>query len=143
MNKQKILQVLLMSLMVFIILSITRSICLLYLAYTDGYFYNFDFNMKQIMQKNGIFNNMYYLYTYIIGLIFCIGLSKVLKVKWINFVISLLIGLLLLLLLFRLIESSIIRPLFAFFANPRTNLIIHIACFVSLLIAIGRRTNSR
>lgn len=125
-NLNRILQIVLTSLIIYCILSICRSLGLLYIAYTDDYFYNFDFAMKQsYIQKSVIFNNAYYFCTYVIGFILSFILKKVLKLNWLNFIFSLVIGF----VLFRFIDSGLIRPIFGFFDNPRLNIFTHLLTF--------------
>jgi hypothetical protein len=134
-NLNRIFQIVLTALIIYCILSICRSLCLLYIAYTDDYFYNFDFAVKQsYIQKSVVFNNAYYFCTYVIGFILSFLLKKVLKLNWLNFIFSLVIGF----VLFRFIDSALIRPIFGFFDNPRINIFTHLITFSILVLLFVR-----
>jgi hypothetical protein len=124
-NSNNILQIALTLLLFYCILSVMRSFGLLYIAYTDDYFYNFDFEKSLYPQKSIVFNNAYYFFTYLAGLVFSFVLKKVLKLDWLVFILSLVSGF----VLFRFIDSDIIRPLFGFFDNPRMNISVHLLTF--------------
>jgi hypothetical protein len=128
----RILQIALTSLIIYCLLSITRSSSLLYIAYTDNYFYNFDFDTKLYMQKSVVFNNAYYFCTYITGFFLAIFLKKILKLNWLTFIFSLVVGF----VLFRLVDSNLIRPLFSFFENPRMNIVLHLLTFLILALLL-------
>lgn len=125
-NINRIIEVFLMALVIYSTLSILRSLALLYLAYTDYYFYNFDFAKELYIKKSVAFNNAYYFFTYLAGLIFSLFLNRLIKSNWLYFLLSLIFGF----ILFRLIDSEFIRPLFSFFKNPRMNIILHTIIFL-------------
>lgn len=129
-----IIQILLASLFIYCILTIIRSFSLLFLAYTDEYFYNFDFNTTLYIQKSIVFNNAYYFCPYIMGLLITFFLKKALKLNLMFFIFSLVIGF----ALFRLIDSFMIRPLFSFFDNPRANIFAHLLTFLILVLIFTR-----
>lgn len=129
-----VLQIILVSLIIYCLLSITRSLSLLYIAYTDDYFYNFDFETKHYLQKSVVFNNAYYFFTYIAGFFLSFFLKNILKINWLFFVFSLLSGF----VFFRLVESNYIRPVFSFFENPRANIVFHLLTFLILGLVLIR-----
>ena len=130
----RILKITLTSLIIYCVLAIIRSSGLLYIAYTDDYFYNFDFDMKHYIQKSVAFNNAYYYFPYILGFFLSFFLKKLLKLNWSTFIFSLIIGL----FLFRFLDSGLIRPLFGFFDNPRMNILIHLLIFLILGLLFAR-----
>ena len=132
MNKNKTLQVILVVLIIYCIYSIFRSLGILYIAYTDDYFYNLDFKIQSYREKNHIFNNAYYYFTYIAGLFTTISMKKILNLNWIPFLITIFSGL----ILFRLIDSGFIRPAFGFFMNTRMNVFINLMTFLALFIIL-------
>ena len=115
-------------LIIYCLLSIIRSSGLLYIAYTDDYFYNFDFNIKFYQQKSCVFNYAYYYCPYIIGFFISFFFKQILKLNWKTSIMSLIFGF----VLFRLIDSKLIRPIFDFFENPRMNIIFHLLTFLFL-----------
>lgn len=116
----------LLVIIVYCILSLIRSTGLLYLAYTDDYFYNFNFELDQYMVKRFDYYRVYYTITYIIGLIVPFFLKKIFHLNWYFHILSIIIGL----AIFILIDSEYIRPLFGFFKNGRANIIIHLLTFI-------------
>ncbi|WP_286912490.1 hypothetical protein [Flavobacterium sp. UBA4197] len=125
-NSNNILQIIIALLLFYCVLSIMRSFGLLFLAYTDDYFYNFDFEKSQYPQKSIVFNNAYYFFTYLAGLLFSFILNRVLKLDLLVFILSLVFGF----VLFRFIDSDIIRPFFDLFDNPRMNIGLHLLTFL-------------
>jgi hypothetical protein len=130
----KTIDITLISLIIYCILAIVRSLNLLYIAYTDDYFYNFDFVMKFYIAKSVVFNNAYYFYTYIIGFFLSFPVKQVLKLTWWNFIGSLVIGF----VLFRFIDSGFVRPLFGLFDNPRMNIVTNLLTFSILGFLLAR-----
>lgn len=114
-------------------LSIIRSIGLLYLTFSDSYFYNFDFELdtNDFGEKMNIYFRYYYYIPYVLGTIIYLFCKKLFKINWGKYII---IGLFVI-LLFRLIDASFVRPLFGFFENTRINVFILLSTF--LIIGIG------
>ncbi|MDI1256713.1 MAG: hypothetical protein PSV16_11490 [Flavobacterium sp.] len=129
MEKNKIKQIILLTLIIYCILSILRSSGLLYLAYTDTYFYNFDFNPKLLMQKYPIYNNTYYVFPYLMGVIIAIGLRWIINTNWLSLLLSICAAF----ILFRFIDSNFIRPIFVVFENSRENILVHLFTFFVIL----------
>ncbi|UOX34449.1 hypothetical protein LXD69_02815 [Flavobacterium sediminilitoris] len=128
MKANQIIKIIIVLLIVYCVLAIVRSSNLLYIAYTDDYFYNFKFEPSLLIQKYPIYINANYTYTYIIGIILSISFKWLLDVDWKAFVIAIILGL----TCFRLLDSSI-RPLFGLFQNIRLNIIFHLVTFIVLL----------
>lgn len=110
------------------LLSVIRSLGLLYLTYSDTYFYNFDFELdtNDFYEKMNIYFRYYYYIPYILGTIIFLFCKKIFKINWVNYI---LVGLSVI-LLFRFIDAEFIRPLFAFYENTRINTFILLSVFL-------------
>jgi len=140
MKTSQIIKIIINLLIVYCVLAIVRSSNLLFIAYTDDYFYNFKFEPSQLMQKYPVYINANYTYTYIIGLILSISLKWLLNIDWKSFIIGIILGL----IFFRVFDSSI-RPLFGLFENIRLNIMFHVGTFIVLLLimfVLFKRTKS-
>jgi len=125
-----LIQSLVFLIIIYCILTIIRSAGLLYLIYTDDYYYNYKFEIDSYLQKRDLFFHLYYIYTYILGLIFTLAMLIYFRLKWYLILIYTIFGI----VLFRLIDFSLIRPLFAFFEDWKVNVWIHIITFLLLIL---------
>ena len=138
-NKDNKLNILLSILAIYCLFSICRSLNLLFLVYTEEYFYNLDFKMELFIENNEKYINHYYFVTYAMAIIFSLFLKKIANLKWISYLISLIISF----ILFRFLDSNLVRPFFTFFDNPRvnvcTNLIVFSVILFFLIIVLKRK----
>ena len=116
------------------IFSMARSLGMLFLAYTDPYFYNFDFDMNIFIEKNYTFVKAYDLFPFVIGIFLplLIKWSFPLKLNWLILIGSIIFGY----FIFRFFDAFHIRSLFFIFDNPRGNLIFHFSIFLTLVITL-------
>lgn len=119
---------------IYCILTILRSVGLLYLIYTDDYYYNYKFEIDSYLQKRDLYFHLYYTYTYILGLIFTLAALFFFRLKWYWILIYTILGI----VLFRLIDFSLIRPMFAFFGDWKVNVWIHLLTFLLLITFLSR-----
>lgn len=122
------LDILSIMVILYALLSIIRSLGLLYLSFTDSYFHNFDFEANGFLEKKDIYDRYYYFIPYILGLLIFLSCKKLFSINWGRY---LLIGLFVI-LFFWLVDARFIRPLFAFFENTRINTFILITVFLIL-----------
>ncbi len=130
-NKLKrgiLVKVILTFLIIYCLLSVIRSLNLIYLAYSDDYFYNFDFKKEMYIQKSKVFINSYYFTPYILGSLISIVFKRKFQLSWVIFLLTKIICM----LVFILVDSKFIRPLFVFFENPRENIFVHLLVFTLL-----------
>jgi len=131
-TKGKILSVLLRVLIIYCIYSILRSIGILYIALTDDYFYHLDFKIQSFREKNHIFIYAYYYFPYFIGIFASFFMKKLFNSTWISFLLMVFFGL----ILFRLIDSNYIRPMFGIFRNAKINVIANLLVSVILFVIL-------
>ena len=140
MKTSQIIKIIIILVIVYCVFAIVRSSNLLFIAYTDDYFYNFKFEPSKLIQKYPTYINANYTYTYIIGLVLSISLKWLLNIDWKSFIIAIVLGL----ICFRVLDSSI-RPLFGLFENIRLNIMFHLGTFIVLLfimLILFKRTKS-
>ena len=114
------------------VFAIMRSIGILYIVCTDDYFYNLDYKLESFREKQYIFLNAYYYFPYIAGVLIGLSMKKVFNLNWVSLLFAVTGGL----ILFRLIDSNCIRPLFGIFKNPKMNVVAHLLMFVMLFIVL-------
>lgn len=114
---------------IFCLFSISRSLNLLFLAYTEEYFYNLDFKIESFIENNEKYIYHYYFITFLLAVLFSLFIKKFANLKWTHYLISLIISY----LLFRFFDSKIIRPFFSFFNNPRINVFTNLFVFSTFL----------
>ena len=129
-DKVDIKLILLVIIFTYIILSIIRSSGLLILAYTDNYFYNFDFNPNQYIDKIVIYKNVFYIGTYLLGIITSLLFGFIFKISIRKYIIWAFIGL----VLFWFIDGTIVRPLFDFSDSARINIWVHLVFFITAFL---------
>ena len=114
------------------IFTMARSLGMLFLAYTDEYFHNFDYDMDFFMEKNYIYVRAYDFFPYIIGILlpFVIKWFLPLKLNWWILLGSVILSF----CVFMFFDAGFIRNVFYIFENPRINLIFHFSIFLTLFI---------
>jgi hypothetical protein len=128
----KILPFLFALAILYCVFTILRSIGILYIVYTDDYFYHLDFKLASFREKQYIFLNAYYFFPYIVGVLISLSMKKMFNLKWAYFLFAI-IGVL---VLFRQIDSYCIRPLFGIFQNPKMNVVSHLLVFLMLFVGL-------
>lgn len=113
------------------LLSVIRSIGLLYLTFSDTYFHNFDFDVEKFSEKINIYYRYFHYTPYALGAIFFMLFKKMFNINWGKYILIGLFGI----LLFRFIDAEFVRPFFAFFQNTRINTFIIL--FTFLIIGIS------
>ena len=117
-------------LIIYSVFSIIRSLGLLFLAFTDKYFYNFDFGLEYLPTKIRVFDNVTHWFTYGVGIVVSFFILKLMKIKIYPSLVYLLISL----STFVLCDLRYIRSIFLFAENPRYNLLINILFFGILFL---------
>jgi len=126
----KIINIVLFIVLIYSILSLIRSFGLIILAYSDDYFFNFDFEKTGFIEKRFIYYRIYYYLPYILGLFFSLVFKFIFKIKWGLFTILMLLSF----ILFRIMDEDIIRPLFVIFENPRMILFFNFIIFSFMVL---------
>ncbi len=130
--KIKVLSIVLIIIITYSILSVLRSAGLLYLMYSDDYFYNFNLDLDQYSEKVYIYIRFYYYVPYLIGLVGFILARRFFITPILYYILASLSGI----IMFWLIDARYIRSLFALFGNTRTNNIIILLTFILLGVGV-------
>ena len=120
--------ILLIILITYCVLSVVRSFGLLFLAYSDNYFYNFDFGNEQFSEKRFIYDKVYFLVTYILGLIVSVSIKRFFNIDWLFYIICMTLGL----GVFVLFDAYYVRPIFTLFDNVKTNIWLQVFVFITI-----------
>ncbi len=127
MNKFKpLIKVVCVIVLTYSILSVVRSLGMLYLAYTDPYFYNLDFKIEGYIEKRFVYFRFYYTVSYITGIILSFLLKIFYKLNWGFFILAVVISYAI------FVPFDDVRQYFVFFENPRTNVILQLMIFLLL-----------
>jgi hypothetical protein len=133
MKKNKIITAIFIIIIIYSFLSIFRSLGLLYLSFSDSYFQNFNFNLESdlFIEKFRKYQKFYFYYPYVIGIVTIPFLKKwYTNTRWYIYIIYCILAI----VIFRLIDASVLRPLFAIFINTRVNIIIQLILFLTIAI---------
>lgn len=126
----KITEYLLVTLIIYSVLTIIRSLGVLVLVYTDNYFYNFDFDINNVKDKVPIYIRTYFFMPYIVGFVLSVFIKWILNLKWTSYIICLVLSL----GFFIVFDVSFVRKWVYIFDNPRTNFVFHLVLFLLLSI---------
>ncbi|MEK6153145.1 hypothetical protein WIW50_07795 [Flavobacteriaceae bacterium 3-367] len=127
-TQQKIYQSLFVIVLVYLTLSVIRSLAILLLFYIDSSFIEFDFAKDQLLEKNNIFNNYYFYAPYLIGIGAIIFINLYFKFNWGFYLVAAILGI----IVFRFVDADIVRPIFGIFENTVINVSLSLMVFLSL-----------
>ncbi len=128
---RKFPEYLLVTLIIYSVLTIIRSLGILVLVYTDNYFYNFDFDIHNVKEKGSIFIRIYFFMPYIFGLVLSVFIKWILNLEWTSYIICLVFSL----SFFIVFDVNFVRKWVFIFDNPRTNFVFHFFLFLLLSVA--------
>lgn len=125
--RKSILKVSLIGFLYYSFFTILRSLSLLYLAYTDPYFYNFDWTYDFTMEKSSKFHIAFDLFPLFVGIMASLIIKIFIKrLHWFTFFFAIVIAL----ISFTTIDTPLLRDIFYQFKNQRLNLIYHTSVFL-------------
>ncbi len=121
----------------YLIFAIVRSIASIVLKFNLNEFPDLNSNVKEATSNFEQYVLIFYILPYVVGLLIILLLKRFFNLSWRNYLVTILIGA----ILFRLIDTAWIRPLFRITENSLYNNLIIIGVFSCIGYLLGIRFN--